>query len=67
MEALAKMFFTFMQRDPRLREGVFQSIDFFNGLDARLRAIEAKLDIQHPPLDGVNLPHVGSVPNGQDH
>ncbi len=50
MEALAKMFFGFMSKDPQMKEGVAKSIDFIMRLDARLAAIEAKVGIEPQPL-----------------
>ncbi len=67
MEALAKMFFTFLSKDTQMRAGVFQSINFVYGLDARLRAIEAKLGIVTPPLSSESLPAMNGNSDASAH
>lgn len=64
MEALAKMFFQFVSKDPQMKEGIAKACDFCFRLDARLAAIEAKVGIEVKPLRADFLDKVESHVNG---
>jgi hypothetical protein len=67
MEMIAKMLLQFLQKDATMREGVSQSVDFIRRLDARLRAIEAKVGINEPPLSTDLTDELRKATNGTAH